>query len=191
MKKLNIILVTLFAIIGAILIYKFTVSDKNNNSSVTKITNEYTMLGENNVFKYESIDLIANTLSNGTGIIFFCIPENEWCNYYAKYLNDVAVENKIDEILYLNIKQDRQYNTSGYRKIINTLKNYLYKNDEGNKSIFVPNLIFVKNGIISSFNNDTCFMENNLTPENYYTIEKINEFKETLTNYVIKYKEEL
>ena len=191
MKKLNIILVTLFAIIGAILIYKFTVSDKNNNSSVTKITNEYTMLGENNVFKYESIDLIANTLSNGTGIIFFCIPENEWCNYYAKYLNDVAVENKIDEILYLNIKQDRQYNTSGYRKIINTLKNYLYKNDEGNKSIFVPNLIFVKNGNISSFNNDTCFMDNNLTPENYYTIEKINEFKETLTNYVIKYKEEL
>jgi len=190
-KKLNIILVTLFAIIGAILIYKFTVSDKNNNSSVTKITNEYTMLGENNVFKYESIDLIANTLSNGTGIIFFCIPENEWCNYYAKYLNDVAVENKIDEILYLNIKQDRQYNTSGYRKIINTLKNYLYKNDEGNKSIFVPNLIFVKNGNISSFNNDTCFMDNNLTPENYYTIEKINEFKETLTNYVIKYKEEL
>ncbi len=191
MKKVNLILVTIFAVVGAILIYKYTVSNDNKKSSATKVSSEYTMLGEDNVFKYESIDIIANTLSKGTGIVFFCIPENEWCQYYAKYLNDIAIENNIYEISYLNIKQDRQYNSSGYRKIINTLKDYLSKDDEGQKRLFVPNVIFVKNGNIIGFNNDTNFITNEKTPNDYYTSEKINDFNETIKEYILKYKEEL
>lgn len=191
MKKISIILVTLFAVIGAIIIYKYTLTDNNKKTDNNKINNEYTLLGDKNVFKYESIDIIANTLSKGTGIIFFCIPENDWCQYYAKYLNETAIKNNIDEIIYLNIKQDRSYNTSGYRKIINILNDYLYKDDEGNKKVFVPNLIFVKNGIITGFDNETSFMTNEYTPNTYYTNEKIDELNQKITNFIIKYKEEL
>ena len=190
MKKINIILVTFFAIVGALVIYKFTNTPENKISSINNISHEYSMLEDNNVFKSSSIDEIANILNNGTGIVYFCIPENEWCQYYTKYLNDVAVQNNIDKIYYLNIKQDRKYNSNGYRKVLNILKDYLYKDDEGNKKIFVPTTIFVKKGVITSFDNETSTISN-ISPTSYYDDNKINEFNNRFTNYLLNYKEEL
>ena len=190
MKKINIIVITVFAIVGALVIYKFTNTPENKISSINNISHEYSMLEDNNVFKSSSIDEIANILNNGTGIVYFCIPENEWCQYYTKYLNDVAVQNNIDKIYYLNIKQDRKYNSNGYRKVLNILKDYLYKDDEGNKKIFVPTTIFVKKGVITSFDNETSTISN-ISPTSYYDDNKINEFNNRFTNYLLNYKEEL
>ena len=42
-------------------------------------------------------------LNNKTGIIFFCNPGSDWCQYYAKILDDIAVENDIEKIYYTDI----------------------------------------------------------------------------------------
>ena len=189
MKKISLILITVFAIIGAVAIYKFTNKEESINSNNTLSSNDYSMLNDDNVFTIKSIDNVVNIINKETGIIFFCIPENEWCNYYISYLNEIAKESNIKEINYLNIKRDRQYNTNGYRKLINALNDYLYKDDEGNKKIFVPTLVFIKDGKIVSYDNEVLLT--NVSPSEYWTEEKIDELKNRINNYIIKYREEL
>lgn len=191
MKKINLILITLFAVVGAVLIYKFTDVPKSEKNSTKKIYSEYTMLSKTNVFENKSLDEINNVISNGTGIIFLCIPENNWCQYYIKYLNDSAIENGITRIYYFNIKQDRQYNTNGYRRLLARLDHYLSYDDEGNKRVFVPTLLFIKNGNIIAYDDETSIMNNKYSPETYYTEDKVIEFKDKLNNYFLQYKEEL
>ena len=41
------------------------------------------------------------------------------------------------------------------------------------------------------FDNETSFMTNEYTPSTYYTNEKIHELNQKITNFIIKYKEEL
>ena len=191
MKKINLILITLFAIIGALLIYNyFDKNDYNKTNNNIKINNEYTLLNES-VFINKSIDQINKVFNNENGIIFLCIKENEWCNYYAKNLNDIAVENNINEIYYLNIKQDRQYNTNEYRKLVNNIEEYLLKDDENNKKIFVPTVIFIKNGKIIGYDNETSIMLENISPSEYYDKNKLNNFKNKILEFILKYKEEL
>jgi hypothetical protein len=192
MKKIKILLIVFLAIAGAVVIYK--ISYKNNiikNVDNIKVSNEYDLLDNNNIYIYKSADEIANILNNGTGVIFFCIKENKWCQYYAKYLNNVSVANGINKIYYLNIKQDRNYNTNGYRKIVEKLKDYLPTDDEGNKKILTPNVIFVKNGNIIGFNNDTAGIISNITPTEYWSDDVISIFKMEITGYILEYKEEM
>ncbi len=191
LKKTSIILITLFAVVGAILIYKFTETPKDGKISNNNITNKYAFIGDNNVFENKSINEINDIVGYDTGIIFFCIPENDWCQYYIKFLNEAAIDNGIDKIYCSNIKQDRQYNTQGYRKLVKKLDEFLNKDDEGNKRLFVPTLVFVKNGNIIFYDDETSMMNKEFTPPSYFNDEKINEFYNKLNNYILQYKEEL
>ena len=189
MKKLNLILITIFSVVGALLIYNYFEKHKPDANSGKKVTEEYNLVSDS-ILVYKNIDEINQIISNDSGIVFFCIKENTWCNYYASYLNDVATANGIKEIYYLDIKQDRQYNTSGYRKLVNSLENYLLKDDENNLKIFVPTVIFVKNGNILEYDNETSILTENITPNEYWTDEKISEFKMKITSFMTDYKEE-
>lgn len=186
-KKLSIFLIIIIAVVGTILIYKHFDKQQVDNKSVTKFSDEYTLVDKNNVFVKSSIDEIANMLENGTGIVFMAFPECPWCQYYAKYLNEVARENNIKEIYYLNIKHDRQINSSNYSKIVKLLGNYLYSDDSGKSKVFAPNLTFVKNGKIIANDNETAITEGNTSAEIYWNQEKINEFKDKMTSYIKEY----
>lgn len=191
MKKIKILLIVFFAILGAILIYKFSYPRVQTKKDNLKVSNEYALLDNDNIYTYKTADEIENILNKGNGVIFFCIKENEWCQYYARYLNNVSKANGINEIEYIDIKQDRHYNTSGYRKIVESLKEYLPINDEGNKSIITPTVVFVKNGKVTGFNNETAGIIENITPSEYWTDEKISEFNMNITSFILEYKEEI
>lgn len=186
-RKISIFLIIIVAVVGTILIYKHFDKKVIDNKSVTKFSDEYTLVDKDNVFVYSNIDEIANMIENGTGIIFIAYPECPWCQRYAMYLNEVAKENNIKEIYYLNIKHDRQINSSKYSKIVRLLENYLYSDDTGKAKIFVPDLIFVKNGKIIANDNETAITMASMDIETYWTEEVIMEFKDKITNYIKEY----
>lgn len=186
-RKISIFLIIIVAVVGTILIYKHFDKKVIDNKSVTKFSDEYTLVDKDNVFVYSNIDEIANMIENGTGIIFIAYPECPWCQRYAMYLNEVAKENNIKEIYYLNIKHDRQINSSKYSKIARLLENYLYSDDTGKAKIFVPDLIFVKNGKIIANDNETAITMASMDIETYWTEEVIMEFKDKITNYIREY----
>ena len=72
-------------------------------------------------------------------------------------LNQVAIENNLSKIYYFNIYEDRKNNSTKYKEIVDLLQDYLQYDDEGNKRIYVPAIIAVKNGEIVGFDDETSY----------------------------------
>ena len=185
MKRIKILGIIGIAVIGALLIYRHFDKVKVIDDNYNKFSSEYTLLNKDNIYTYSSIDKILNILDNGTGVIFLCTPESEWCQHYALYLNDELKNNGIDEINYLNIKDYRELNTTKYQKLVDYLSNYIYVDDLGNSKIFMPDVTFVKNGNIVFHNNETSLVASDQTTADYWTEEKILEFKNNLRDGII------
>ena len=181
MKKTKILGIIIIAILGAYLIYNHF--DKINKKTVVidKFLTEYTLLTENKNFKYSTIDEVIDIFNNKTGVILFCTPTSEWCQNYVYYLNE-AVKGTDTVINYLNLKEYREVNTVKYQKILELLDSFVYMDDSGTKKIFMPDLSFVKDGVIVAHNNDTSLVNSELTTKDYYTNEKINEFISEIKN---------
>ena len=188
MKKKNIIilvscLLLILVLVGAFFLFK---KSKPVTDSM-KFSEEYNEVAKDNVFVYSNIDEIVNLLENGTGIVFLAFPECPWCQNYAKYLNEVAKENNIKKIYYLNIKYDRQINSSKYTKLVKLLGDYLYADDSGIAKVYAPDLTFVKNGKIIAHDNETSITTSSMKIEDYWTEENILEFKNKISNYIREY----
>lgn len=177
MKKIKISLILVIAIVGAFLIYKKFEHINFEQKEIDKFVSEYTLIEENHVFEIINIDESINILNNKTGIVFFCNPGSDWCQHYAKILDDIAIENDIGKIYYVDIKDDRSINSNKYRKLVTKLQDYLDTDDTGNKRISMPNLTFVKNGEIIANDNRTSLVSSDTTPEEYWTRENILTFK--------------
>lgn len=186
-KKGSIMLIIIMAIVGAYLIYNHFNKDENINNNNKNFNEEYSLVDKDNVYRYINIDEVLDTF-NKSGIIFMGFKENIWSNYYAKYLNEVAKENNIKEILYYDIKKDRQTNNIKYKKLINLLEKYLMMNDEGNLYISVPYLVIIKDGKIMYTNNETSIINGNTTPSLYWNQNNIDNFKDKINNYIVEFK---
>ena len=186
MYKVKIILITIFAIVGALLIYKHFEKIRDDEEKVDMFSSEYSLVGEDNIFSYSSIDEILSILSEKTGVIFLCTPDSDWCQYYSKYLNETLKDAGIEKIYYLNIKDERDMNTAKYQKLLEKLENYVYKDDSNNTMIFMPDLTFVRNGVIVAHDNDTSLIASDVIASEYYTQAKINDFKNRMYEYVNK-----
>lgn len=187
MKKINskyivygIIGVVLLALIIFIIVY----NAKNNIPDNEKFANEYTEVGQNNVFVYRNADEIIKILEGGTGLVYLGFPECPWCQAYVPMLNEAAKEEGVEKIYYFNIREDRQENSKNYQKIVKLVKNYLMKDDEGNERIFVPDVYAVKDGKILSHNNETSVIDSDITPSAYWTTSKKAEIKSTFKNMI-------
>lgn len=186
MKKAKILGIIAIAVIGALLIYNHFDKNKKVDNNYNKFSTEYLLVDKNNIYKYSSIDEVIRTLNEGTGIIFLCTPDSEWCQMYALYLNDELIKNNINEIKYLNIKNYRELNTSKYQKIVDLLENYIYKDDTGERKIFMPDVTFVKNGKIIFHDNETSLVASDQEPMEYWTEQKILELKNKFREAIIK-----
>ncbi len=186
-KKGSIMLIIIMAIVGAYLIYNHFNKDENINNNNKNFNEEYSLVDKDNVYRYINIDEVLDTF-NKSGIIFMGFKENIWSNYYAKYLNEVAKENNIKEILYYDIKKDRQTNNIKYKKLINLLEKYLMMNDEGNLYISVPYLVIIKDGKIMYTDNETSIINGNTTPSLYWNQNNIDNFKDKINNYIVEFK---
>ena len=185
MKKIKISLIIAIAIVGAFLIYKKFENVNTEQKEIDKFVSDYTLITEIHVFKIINIDESINILNNKTGVIFFCNPGSDWCQHYAKILDDIALENSIEKIYYVDIKDDRNLNSNKYRKLVTILQDYLDTDDTGNKRLSMPNLTFIKNGKIIANDNRTSLVSSDTTPEEYWTREKILTFKNKIIESIL------
>lgn len=194
MKKKRIIRDIFMVVAGILMLIAFIylgAKDYNKEddqyilTDAEKFAKEYTSVDKNNVFVYRTDEQIIKILKDGTGIVYLGFPECLWCQKYVSILNEVAKENNITKIYYFNILEDRKLETPEYKEMVSLLKNYLDTDDEGNKRIFVPEIVFVQNGEIIAHNNETAkIMNSTETPESYWTEEKITSLKTLLTEYI-------
>lgn len=150
-KKFSILSIIIIAFIGAILIY--TQFDEPEEKIIKNFKDEYTLVSEKNIFKYSDINEIINIIENETGVIYFSFPDCPWCQYYAKYLNEYAMQSDIDTIYYYNIKYDREINSVKYQKLVTLLNDNLFNDESGNKRIYVPSIVFVQDGKVIYYKN--------------------------------------
>ena len=166
---------------------KEVVSGPEIVSDSVKFSNEYLQVGNDNVFKYKSIDETVKILEGGTGVVYLGFPECPWCQRYVVYLNEVAKESGVENIYYTNILQDRKDNTEGYQKLVSILDGYLLNDNEGNPRIFVPDISIVVNGEIVGHDNETSVVtEEDGTPEEYWTEKRIEDLKLRLKGFFEK-----
>lgn len=183
---MGIIIVILVAIIIFLL-----VGNKNEEQTVKsdaeKFSEEYTLVDKDNKFRYANIDEVIDTLEDGTGVVYLGFPECKWCQQYTVYLNELAKDRNIPEIMYYNIREDRQGNTKNYQTIVNILKDYLPEDEEGNPRVYVPAVIFMSNGKILGFDDETAYDTKGYDePSEYWTKERVGNLKDKLNSYLDK-----
>lgn len=146
-----------------------------------KFSNEYDKVPVNNPFVYRNMEEIIKVLENGTGIVYLGFPECKWCQAYVPYLNEVSIENNLEKIYYYNILEDRKNNTDDYKKIVSILKEYLRYDEEGNKRIYVPSVIAIKEGTIVGFDDETSYDTKGFSePSDYWNDKTVSKLKAKL-----------
>lgn len=182
-KKIIIVIGVVLVIALGVLGYLYLNKEKNTNidGKNKKFAEEYTSVTKDNVFVYRSAEEIINILEHGTGVVYLGFPECPWCTAYVPYLNEVAKANDVDKVYYYNILNDRKDNTDNYKKMIDILKDYLKFDEEGNKRIYAPSVIAVKDGEILDFDDETAWdTKGYKTPEEYWKNEDLEGLKEKL-----------
>ena len=135
-------------------------------------------MSDDNPFVYRNIDQIINILEKGTGVVYLGFPECPWCQAYVPYVEEVAKKVGIDKVYYFNILEDRKNNSEKYQKIVKILNEYIPNDEEGNKRVFVPALIIVKEGKILLFNDETSLDTKGYEiPEDYWKNEGSEDLK--------------
>lgn len=189
-KGLIIGLVAIIVILIGVVVFLLVRDNNEENVETTptdaeKFAEEYPSMPDDNVFTYATVDEIIDVLDDGSGIVYLGFPECQWCNAYVPYLNDVAKSVGVNEILYYNIREDRSNNSENYQKIVELLDGYLTDDEEGNPRIYVPAVIFVNNGTIVGFDDETSLDTGGFTnPDDYWTEEEVSDLKSRLTSYM-------
>ncbi len=155
-----------------------------------RFSNDYKDISKNNVYKYMGEYEILDLFNGKSGIVFFGFPGNIWSHYYADYLNEVAILNKIDTIYYYDFRRDRSMNNKAYTYIVNHLKDYLSLDDLGNMDIKAPTVIILKEGKVIYFNNEIVFLKGLITPEEYFTDLKKLQLKSRFDQAIKEYLKE-
>lgn len=171
-----------------------------NSQKAEDGTNKYIELSisDNNKMKYSNIDEVMNTIKKGTGVIYFGFPTCPWCRTMISSLTKVASEyTELKEILYFdardirdtkridetgNIVTDKE-GTAEYKELLSLLNEYLDEysglEDPSIKRLYMPSVVFVRNGKVVGVHTGTLDEQSNVkTP---LTEEQINELKDIYT----------
>ena len=129
---------------------------------------------------------IANTDINKINSFLKDNVNNVNLNNFKLEINGVH-ETYYDFLLYVNnIRTNLGYtiienNTDNYKKMVDILKDYLKFDEEGNKRIYAPSVIAVKDGEILDFDDETAWdTKGYKTPEEYWKNEDLEGLKEKL-----------
>lgn len=153
-----------------------SLNDKKASNDKTYLKLE---IPEDNPIKYSNAEEIVNIIENGSGVIYFGYPECPWCRSAVPALLTAAKEANIETIYYMNLKEERDVKTvdqdgniitekeasDDYKKILKALDQYLddytIEDVKGNKintntkRIYVPLVVFVKDGQVVGIHADT------------------------------------
>ena len=153
-------------------------------------------LDDDNPFVYASAKKVIETLESGTGLIYLGFKECPWCRNAVNVLQYVNT----NEILYLDIKDLRdkyevkdgkavktEEGTEEYKKMLtildSILDSYEIEDENGNiidtgeKRIYVPLVIGVKDGKIVGYHADTVKLDDNQSPYDLLTTKQQSDLK--------------
>ena len=183
--RLAIYFVLFAALIGAfIYLGKKDFDTDNNLSDAERFSLEYNNISKNNKFQYAYCSEVVDIIKNKTGVIFIGFSSNDWAKYYINYLNEVVNESDFKTIYYYNLLKDRARYTKYYRELEDLLSDYLYELDSGSVRLSTPALIFVKNGKIMFFDDETAVERKNMTADYYWNEERVQDFKNRISSYL-------
>ena len=151
---------------------------------------------------YVSYDKLINIIKNDTAIIYFGFPECPWCRNAVPVLIDTAKELGIDKIYYYNAVTIRdkktldekgniiieEEGTKEYKELVELLYEHLpiYDglNDNKIKRLYLPTVLFVKNGKILGLHTST--VDSQKDPYKKLTNEQYQELKSIYFDYINK-----
>lgn len=154
------------------------------SSTADLFMSAYTELEENLVYKEGDHEAVEKMLAHGTGVVYFSFPECPWCQKYTPLLQDIAKEAGM-EVLYYNIYQDKSNDKAWYDEIAGMIEEKnpeisRYDND-GNTVIFMPLVLFVKEGEIIGYDDETCDLDSDeVSADTYWTKERQSALEERL-----------
>ena len=156
MKKRGLMIIDIILVLILIVIMIFGILN-SLKSDASKFKSEYEALNDENVkieisknnpIQYVNIDKVFEIFENKTGVIYFGFPGCPWCRNMLPILFEAAKNNNIDIIYYFNPKEIRSSDNDDYNKLISILNHYLKENEAGEKTLYVPDVYFVKEGQI-------------------------------------------
>lgn len=218
-QKIMMILLPIFCLLLAVFAYLKVI---NNETDSVRFKKEYESLnGESknikissdNPIKYSNYDEILDVIKNKTGIIYLGFPKCPWCRTAIPVLFDVAKDNAVDTIYYLNILNERdsytvedgklKYSldsnnkeikgTKGYFKLLKALDKHLSdyiinfdgKDYEvGEKRIYAPTIVFVKEGKVLGIHVST--VESQESGNDELTDEQYDELYSIYEDYILE-----
>ena len=193
----------IFYVISAIflLLAFIYLGTKDFQSSGRKISDNVTFAQEynvtdQNIFVYKNTKDTLEFLNNGSGIIFFCFPENPWCSPYSEILNEVAKNKGFREIYYYNFKSARSSNNHSYLDMVRKLSDFLPVLDSGVQNIYAPTMVMIQEGNVIFYDNETSIIDGTMSPKDFWTNFKKNDkkhiFETMFDTYlsIVNYKEE-
>lgn len=184
LRKVSSAILLLVMIVCFILIGTREYKSEQSLSSQDKITQEYPNLTLTDKFNYLNNKELEEFLANGSGILFLANPDSIWSESYAIYLSEFAQENNVT-INYFNIAHAKETSSRIYLNLVEKLKNQLITTDMSSDNLFTPMTIYINNGEAEVLDNTTAIMPNQENPKDYWTNEKIAEFKQ---NFMTTYK---
>ena len=117
----------IYLIVFCLLIYAFIyLGKKDYNVKLPdneRFASEFSMVSEDNVFKYVSAVDARMVSRKAKGIVLFG-TNNEWVDYYAYMVNKIAKEVGIKEIYYYDFTKNRKDNNGTYEDIVKNLSEY-------------------------------------------------------------------
>ncbi len=181
----------IYLIIFCLLIYAFIyLGKKEYNVKLPdneRFASEFSMVSEDNVFKYVSAVDARMVSRKAKGIVLFG-TNNEWVDYYAYMVNKIAKEVGIKEIYYYDFTKNRKDNNGTYEDIVKNLSEYVTYNDKGVAEIYAPSLLVVSNDKVLLFDSETSFIKGKTTPSEYWnqqtTLEKEEMLRQVFTQYM-------
>ena len=186
MKKFtrNFIYLILFAFLIWCFVY---LGKKDFSSTITdaeRFSKEYTSIEKENPFVYVGSNRVLEILNNETGIILVGFSSNAWMQEYVKELYPVLKENNINKVYYYDVIEDRTKKTKNFRQIEDLLSKSLKITDMGAEYLFTPALIFVKDGKIINYDDETSLVSYDMRPNTYWNEDAINNFRNKINTYL-------
>lgn len=148
MKKLVAVVLTFLLILTGCDSIEVTKVEDDVSTDSIRFKQEYDLVDDDNVYEYAVYDNVVDTIEGGTGIIYLGFSSCALCKEVVPVLDEVAKDKNVDSILYYDFKDIRDNNTSEYQALVELLYDYINEDDDGNKRITAPTVIFVRDGSI-------------------------------------------
>lgn len=196
-KSLRVVAVIFLIFLGIVLFFILKDKDSNKEDAI-KFKEEYEAvnanagavqmtISENNPIVYiESYEeLNKKILNKDNFVLYLGFPTCPWCRNIIPVLFEVATENKVKEVYYINVRELKN-SSEDYKNLFEVISDYLEEDEEGEKVLYVPEVFFFQDGKIIGHHLGSVDSQTN--PNNPLTETQKNELKRIYQGYFDKIK---